>query len=815
MAALKVVGQHKGSVTLDLDSATVMDLKNAVSKASGLPVAGLKLLAGGKHLKDDASTLSQCGITPGKTIMVLRQDYSEKVDAEASLTRRTEEAVQAASRLSARAARDIGSGGRGNAWGRWGRGDGDGGGGGRSGGRGGRGGRGFSGERPEIELTNQDGEAMAIPPEDSAALMEGMMLHRQGLACMAKTRSPHTTETATTTGGAAAASASAGIGAPAVSSPDGGRIKKARRRPLTPRQQQQQQQQSQSLAGAAGLSAPAEAPASSTATNASEEEGNRVTSENSQEAEQQSGGWEERKQCQSGAMTQQGADKKEGEGEGEGKGKGKGPLREAGDEMDRMDVDSDADATAAAATAAAAAATASTTAGKEGEEVAVPPGGAGRKHDRPALSAAEKRIAQREALGLLMRAEEAFRRCDPKYLEAVDNYAYLCLDIVWLLFLMKDMKNLELASRMLAAVEKGFQKAHGPGLQRLTVLKGEHCAEKLLYVRLHLLQGVVAFLQGDSGKASGLLIRASAEAKSLKPNPALAARLMQQWHAVKFEVLQPTVAQRALRVGRNNLDAAWQYLENLRQRKDTVRKERRRRREQHRANRHGLTADKKAFVDGSLVDQLAEGGFPRFKAVRALRRHNNDVGAALASLTAAPGGAPGSGVGEGENRDEAYAVLQSLGVPPETAREVLSRTGTLCDALRELGLGEEAAGGSGPGGGGVAGAARGDDGSSEEGGGGDGEGYGDNDDDDENDDDDADSEPTPEEKRLFEELAADRENQDEEGYLDVTLEDEADAADMYLLLCRGNVPVAFDLDKVRASVAAAAAAATTVTETAN
>lgn len=30
----------------------------------------------------------------------------------------------------------------------------------------------------------------------------------------------------------------------------------------------------------------------------------------------------------------------------------------------------------------------------------------------------------------------------------------------------------------------------------------------------------------------------------------------------------------------------------------------------------------------------------------------------------------------------------------------------------------------------------------------------------------------------------------------------------YLLLCRGNIPIAFDLDKVRASVVAAAAAAT-------
>lgn len=53
---------------------------------------------------------------------------------------------------------------------------------------------------------------------------------------------------------------------------------------------------------------------------------------------------------------------------------------------------------------------------------------------------------------------------------------------------MKDMKNLDLASSMLAVVEKGFRKAHGPGLQRLTALKGDHCAEKLLYVRLHLLQ---------------------------------------------------------------------------------------------------------------------------------------------------------------------------------------------------------------------------------------------------------------------------------------------------------------------------------------
>lgn len=51
MGHLKVVGQHKGSVQLDVQTATVLDLKQAVSRSSGLAVAGLKLLAGWVMLK--------------------------------------------------------------------------------------------------------------------------------------------------------------------------------------------------------------------------------------------------------------------------------------------------------------------------------------------------------------------------------------------------------------------------------------------------------------------------------------------------------------------------------------------------------------------------------------------------------------------------------------------------------------------------------------------------------------------------------------------------------------------------------------------
>lgn len=154
-----------------------------------------------------------------------------------------------------------------------------------------------------------------------------------------------------------------------------------------------------------------------------------------------------------------------------------------------------------------------------------------------------------------------------------------------------------------------------------------------------------------------------------------------------------------------------------------------------------------------------------------MRRHNNDAGAALTSLTASFAGNPGT-----EDGDEALAVLQSLGVPPEAARDVLGRTGTLCDALRELGISAPPAmAGSSRGEGAAAGRAapprgEGRGSSKEESSDDDGEG--------EEDEDEEEEEPTPEEKRLFDELAADRGSQENEGYLDITLEDEADAADM-------------------------------------
>jgi hypothetical protein len=52
------------------------------------------------------------------------------------------------------------------------------------------------------------------------------------------------------------------------------------------------------------------------------------------------------------------------------------------------------------------------------------------------------------------------------------------------------------AKRLLACAAQGFEHSHGADLGRLRALKGENCAEYALYARLHLLQGIVAYLSG-------------------------------------------------------------------------------------------------------------------------------------------------------------------------------------------------------------------------------------------------------------------------------------------------------------------------------
>lgn len=143
-------------------------------------------------------------------------------------------------------------------------------------------------------------------------------------------------------------------------------------------------------------------------------------------------------------------------------------------------------------------------------------------HDGGSTSSTDALRGSRSlALSLFLSAVEALSRVsDPSLLNSVDNPAHLYLDIVWLYFRMGDLSHLDSATDYLQRATAGFKRAHGENLSRLISISGEGCAERMLYVRLHLLEGVVAYLQGDTGRASTLLQRAKAECAALRVRPA-------------------------------------------------------------------------------------------------------------------------------------------------------------------------------------------------------------------------------------------------------------------------------------------------------
>ncbi|KAG8043707.1 hypothetical protein GUJ93_ZPchr0458g22754 [Zizania palustris] len=97
-----------------------------------------------------------------------------------------------------------------------------------------------------------------------------------------------------------------------------------------------------------------------------------------------------------------------------------------------------------------------------------------------------KRDMHKDALDVLMMAEEAFSLCDPKLIERVDNVPMLQLDIVWcyLCFVM--------------------------------LLQAGRHADLAIYVRLELLEGVVAYHNGRTEKARESLNSAQAKYMQLQ-----------------------------------------------------------------------------------------------------------------------------------------------------------------------------------------------------------------------------------------------------------------------------------------------------------
>jgi len=244
------------------------------------------------------------------------------------------------------------------------------------------------------------------------------------------------------------------------------------------------------------------------------------------------------------------------------------------------------------------------------------------------------------------------------------------------------------------------------GLQRLAGRDdaGHHRA---IYVKLHLLQGALALFSGERSDAASLLRKADVLRKELtlegSEDDAKVASL------VALGVSQHA-ARAALLACAKDLERAAAYaLERVaaeRKRKERKRKER------AWLERFGRTAQHGVPIDGDTLATLVGFGYPELIAVEALRRHENALEAAVATLcdsaeqealqlaalqrmgvgaAAAPAQAAPAPVAC-EPEEAKVLSLVDMGFEFEAARRVLIVTGNnVTEAALKLSRGEDAA----------------------------------------------------------------------------------------------------------------------------
>nr|NP_001259756.1 uncharacterized protein Dmel_CG15445, isoform H [Drosophila melanogaster]NP_608436.4 uncharacterized protein Dmel_CG15445, isoform F [Drosophila melanogaster]NP_728390.1 uncharacterized protein Dmel_CG15445, isoform A [Drosophila melanogaster]NP_728391.3 uncharacterized protein Dmel_CG15445, isoform E [Drosophila melanogaster]NP_728392.2 uncharacterized protein Dmel_CG15445, isoform G [Drosophila melanogaster]AOQ11985.1 CG15445-RA [synthetic construct]AAF50848.2 uncharacterized protein Dme len=225
-----------------------------------------------------------------------------------------------------------------------------------------------------------------------------------------------------------------------------------------------------------------------------------------------------------------------------------------------------------------------------------------------------------EALLLLLEADEHFSTCGSKFLESVDNYALLNLDIVWCYFCLKNVTQLPDAEHRLARCSRNFGISYGDNLERLYSLKGKDCPERALIMRLKLLQGVIFFHQNLRNQAFECFEAAKTLLNELKINNDQLALLVD----MGFEPSEARMALRSCKGG-TAVEQAVQFIHERRQQLKNARmkykaSERAMERRLKRSNSKDCT-----WVNPRSVCSLADMGFESGLATIALQRSNNDI----------------------------------------------------------------------------------------------------------------------------------------------------------------------------------------------
>ncbi|XP_020259328.1 NEDD8 ultimate buster 1 [Asparagus officinalis] len=232
----------------------------------------------------------------------------------------------------------------------------------------------------------------------------------------------------------------------------------------------------------------------------------------------------------------------------------------------------------------------------------------------------------KDALEVLLMAEEAFSLCAPKLVEMIDNIPILQLDIVWCYFLLKDISCLSVAGARLAKARLGFERSHGKDFTRFRALQDGRHQDLAIYLRLELLEGVVAYHSGNHEESRKALNSALSKYNQLQVSDEALSQLMGMGYKEK-------AAKRALKMTGQDMESAVGFLVEERAKKMRRYEEDKQRREEKREQKlYGTTPMKKA-VDIKRLNELASIGFDRELAAEALRVNENDTQLALDHLT--------------------------------------------------------------------------------------------------------------------------------------------------------------------------------------
>ncbi|XP_043702270.1 NEDD8 ultimate buster 1 [Telopea speciosissima] len=237
-----------------------------------------------------------------------------------------------------------------------------------------------------------------------------------------------------------------------------------------------------------------------------------------------------------------------------------------------------------------------------------------------------KRQKYKDALDVLAIGEEAFSLCDPKVIEMIDNVPILQIDTVWCYFMLRDISWLSMAGVRLAKAREGLERAHGKDSSRVRLLQQGYHPEIALYLRLELLEGVVAYHSNQFEKSRKALTSAQAKYLQLQvPDEALS--LLMSMGYKEREV------KRALRMTSQDVQLAVDFIDEERRKKAQRHEEDiQRKKEIMEQKRYGMTPLKKA-VDLQILKELVSMGFMKDLAAEALRRNENDFNKALDELT--------------------------------------------------------------------------------------------------------------------------------------------------------------------------------------